>query len=144
MRAILLLAVVLALGGCANFEYANEQYGSTPHQMFEFNGSTYRVFDNKAQNKLMITPTLGASAGDGFVRGFTFGLYNPHPSEPVYHEAVAAYLTSTGRACTFGQGQLIMQPQWEYRYQCTANVAGVAGRGVADGLRAATRGAAAN
>jgi hypothetical protein len=122
MRAIVLLAA-LVLGGCANFEYANEQYGTTPHQMFEFNGSTYRVFDKTQASKLMITPTLGAAAGDGFVRGLTFGLYNPHPSEPVYHEAVGAYLASTGRTCTTDTGQLIVQPQWEFRYACAATSA---------------------
>lgn len=118
MRALISTVAALALAGCANYSYATDHYGDTQMVSFEHNDSTYRVFDKPQAGKLMITSSLGAAAGDGALRGLTFGIINNHPSEPVMHDAADAFLASTGRACKTDPGQLIMQPQWEFRYSC--------------------------
>ncbi len=117
MRAILLLAA-LTLGGCANLDYAADNYGNTPLTELDHDGHPYRVFDKPSQNRLMITSSIGSAIGGGLIRGATFGLFSNHPSEPVMQAAAAEYLKSTNRACTLQTGQLIAQPQWEFRYSC--------------------------
>lgn len=66
----------------------------------------------------MITSSLESAAGSGLLRGVTFGAVNNHPSEPVMHDAAEAYLKSTGRICTLQPGQLIAQPQREFKCLC--------------------------
>ncbi len=109
----------MLLGACASLDYAVDEYGNVPLVMHDYQDHTYRIFDKATASKLMITPTLGASAGDGAIRGLTLGLFNNDVPEPVFHGAVESYLAGTGRKCSVQIGQLLIRPQWEFHYQCT-------------------------
>lgn len=118
-RAGMALGLAVGLTGCASIDYATDEYGSVPLVTHDYQDHTYRIFDKSGANKLMITPTLGAAAGDGAIRGLTLGLFNNDVPEPVFHGAADSYLASTGRKCSVvGQGVLIVRPQWEFHYQC--------------------------
>lgn len=116
----LVIVGALLLSGCASYNYALDEYGGIPVVSHEYQGNTYRVFDKPASSKLMITPSLGSAAGDGFVRGLTFGLVDTEVPQPVYRAAAESYLASLGKKCTVDTGQLVVRPQWEFRYQCQA------------------------
>lgn len=120
MRPLLMGLVMFSVTGCATYDYAVSEYGDTPLVQFEHADRPFRIFDKHAAGKLMITPSLGDAADDGLFQGLTFGIVNTHPSEPLMHKAAAAYLTSTGRTCMVQTGYVIMQPEWEFRYQCEA------------------------
>ena len=119
MRALILVAA-LSVAGCANLDYAVDEYGNTPMVVFEHSDHPYRVFDKPQANKIMMTASLGAAMGNGFIRGLTFGILNNNTSEPAMRSAAEAYLSSTGRTCQVSPGHLIQEPQWEFRYQCAA------------------------
>lgn len=114
------IIAALALTGCANIDYLNDNYGNAPQVSFKHADHYYEVFDKPAEKRLVISTAVGAAIGAGAIRGLTFGLINNHPSEPVMHQAVDAYLKSTGRICEPGTGQLIADPEWEFHYSCTA------------------------
>lgn len=120
MRKAFAVIGALSLAGCASYNYAIDEYGGVPVASYEYQGNTYRVFDKIASSKLMITPSIGSAAGDGFVKGLTLGLVDTGVPQPVFRAAAEGYLASKGRKCTVDAGQLIMKPQWEFRYQCAA------------------------
>ncbi len=103
---------------CVSFNSAMDDYAGVPLAVHEFQDHTYRIFDKPASSKLMIAPTLGASAEDGIVRGLTLGYADTDVPEPAYRGAVESYLSSTGRKCRVEIGQLIVRPQWEFKYKC--------------------------
>ncbi len=112
------LLVTLALAGCSGMNYAMENYTGVPIVPFKFGDDTYRVFDKPRENRLMITPSLGAAANAGAVKGITLGLSGPMTIESDYRKVTQAYLDSTGRKCVTGKGKLVVQPQWEFEYRC--------------------------
>lgn len=112
------LVLVLALSGCAGMNYAMENYTGVPVTPFKYGGDTYRVFDKPNEDRLMITPSAGKAASVGAVKGITLGLSGPMTVEADYRKVTQAYLDSTGRKCTILKGSLVVQPQWEFDYQC--------------------------
>jgi hypothetical protein len=117
------LGAALLLGGCASANYVMSEYGGVPLKHFEMgDGQTYRVFDKPDANKLMITPSLDRAAGAGFVSGLTFGAVPTQDNlgpKPEYERASLAYLTSTGRTCRLIDGYVVIQGQWEFKYDCS-------------------------
>lgn len=114
------LSVLLAISltGCAGMDYAMKNYTGVPITRFKYDNDTYRIFDKPAENRLMITSSLGAAAGAGAVKGFTLGLSGPMTVESDFRRATKAYLDSTDRRCTILEGSLVVQPQWEFTYRC--------------------------
>jgi len=95
-----------------------ERYSTKPDGQVYDNARTYRIFDKPEESRLMITPSLGASAGSGAVRGLTLGLADGEPAANVYRDVAMAYVASTGRNCTAVETTLIVTPQYEVKYQC--------------------------
>jgi hypothetical protein len=114
------------LCGCASANYVMSEYGGVQLKHFEMNdGQTYRVFDKPDANKLMITPSLDRAAGAGFVSGLTFGAVPAQDNlgpKPEYERASLAYLASTGRTCRLIDGYVVIQGQWEFKYDCSVQV----------------------
>jgi hypothetical protein len=98
--------------------YAMENYTDVPITQFKYRDDTYRVFDKPHENRLMITPSIGAAAGAGAVKGLTLGLSGPMTVESEFREVAQAYLDHNGRHCLISKGSLVVQPQWEFRYKC--------------------------
>lgn len=117
---IAVLSAAVGLSGCANLNYAMDEYGQTPMVLYEHRDKTYRLWDKPDQNKMMVSSNLGAAAGDGFMTGLTFGIVSAYPGEPTMRSVAEGYLAGKQRKCTVAIGTLIQQPQWEFRYQCQA------------------------
>lgn len=139
------LAVVLVpfLGGCgAGVDYVIQNYRGTPlvkHEILPADGKryvddgsgnvvdrakTFRIFDKPAENRLMITPSLGDAVGIGAVRGLT--LMDSDSPIVVYKDAAVDWLRTTGRTCTVVDAYLIIPPQYEVKYSCEPAVSAAA------------------
>ncbi|MBZ9699533.1 MULTISPECIES: hypothetical protein [unclassified Mesorhizobium] len=84
----------------------------------------YRIFDKPAENRLMITSSIGNAMGQGALKGLT--LMDTTPPEILFEQAAVEYLASTGRTCVSKKAFLIVQPQFEVQYDCSAAPAGAA------------------
>jgi hypothetical protein len=94
--------------------------GVTVQQFKAKTGSSFRIFDKPAENRLMITSSIGDALGSGAVQGATFGAIRPSSAAVVFRDAAEEYLASTGRTCTTRDTTLIIDPQYEVRYECSA------------------------
>lgn len=110
--------MAFSLGGCANINYIMDNYSGVGIKEVATQYDTFRVFDKPAENRLMITSSIGSAIGQGLVGGATFNPTVAAAPEPVFHEAVEMYLAQSGRKCEVQPGVLLAQPQWEFRYSC--------------------------
>ncbi len=121
MLRIALLVLVAGLAGCANpnaFGRAME-YNSAKITRVRMPDDTYRVFDHPKEQKIMTTSSVGTAAAAGAARSATFGLGDPFAPEQRHEAAARKYLNDTGRTrCTITSGYLLMQPQYEFTYEC--------------------------
>lgn len=114
------VATVALLAGCAGMNYALEHYRNVPVQHFTASsGSSFRVYDKPAENRLMIAASIGSAMGGGLARGATFGAAGGS-SAVVFRDASEEYLRSTGRDCRAADIALVVEPQYEVRYDCSA------------------------
>ena len=119
MKRITLGLSVLALAGCAGMNYAIENYAKVDVQQFAYEGATYRIFDKPEENRLMITPSIGEAFGGGAVQGLTLGLSGPMGGPEGRYQAVTqAFLAQRDASCKVTNGALVVQPQWEFFYEC--------------------------
>lgn len=118
-RPTAFIFVALALAACSAPQRLGEEYRNVPRTAFAFAGNDYRIFDKPHASKLVITPSVARSMGSSVIRGVTFGAFGAKVSQDKIEAAVAAYLESSGRACTTSAATPIAQPQWEVTYSCT-------------------------
>jgi hypothetical protein len=104
--------------GCTGVSYIVDNYGEAPLQKISTRYDEFRVFDKPTDNRLMITPSLGNTAGNAFVGGLLLNPTIGATPRPVYQEAVEKFLADSGRDCRVTDGYLIVEPQWEFRYSC--------------------------
>lgn len=117
-----MLVVGLALGGCVAgpaVDYMRAEYTGIPVKLHTVGDDEYRVFDKPEANKLMITPSLSRAAGIGVVQGATYGASDQSHFTKPWAEAAADYLSSTGRSCKVVSTELLMNPQYEVKYDCS-------------------------
>jgi hypothetical protein len=96
------------------------QYGGVPVQEVEAGGHPWRIFDKPAEGRLMITPSIGRSMGEGALSGLTLGAADTEIPKPDYQAAVAVWLkTRHGGVCTITDGYKLIRPQWEFTYRCS-------------------------
>jgi hypothetical protein len=119
MRWGVVCAAGLLLGGCAGMSYALEHYSGVEVIGVEMPDDTYRVFDKPAENRMMVTSSVAAALGQGAGRGLTLGAANTTPPKPRFQAAAEKHLADTGRTCRITDGYLIIEPQFEFRYDCT-------------------------
>jgi hypothetical protein len=119
MRTIAIAVLCVALSGCASVNYIMKEYDGVPVKEVRMPDDTYRIFDKPAENKLMVTSSLGSAAGQGFVKGLTLGAAPTEPPKPLYEAAALQFLTESGRpGCRILNSYLLAQPQWEVKYDC--------------------------
>ncbi|UPT53393.1 hypothetical protein [Synechococcus phage Ssp-JY39] len=124
MRVVAAIAACALMSGCAGANYAMEHYSGVPIQQFKASsGATYRIFDKPAENRLMITSSIGDALGSGAVQGMTLGAVRPTSAAVVFRDAAEEYLASTGRKCTTRDTTLVIDSQYEVRYECATAVA---------------------
>jgi hypothetical protein len=142
MKEAVFALACIALSACQGMQYAMDNYKGVPvtkhavlpaggqSRYIERNGKTvdraevFRIFDKPEEGRLMITPSLGASAGMGAVKGITLGGADG-ASEARMRQAAENYLAQSGRSCTTTSVDLVVQPQFEVRYTCQAPAASV-------------------
>lgn len=114
LRIIMTIGCALALAGCSTeANYARDEYGGIEAQSIEVPGDdNYRLVDKPQQGKLMISPSLSGTASKK--------LQGALPEKPFYETMVRGYLDRGGRqSCRITDGQLIVQPFWEFKYDCS-------------------------
>jgi hypothetical protein len=119
-RNISLLAIsLLCFAGCSGVDYAMQTYGEVTPVSFLSRGTSWRIFDKPEDQIMMVTPSIGDVVGAGIVEGITVGAIG-NQTAPVTHFRLAAseYLTSTGRTCTITSTREVVDPQWEFTYEC--------------------------
>ncbi len=117
LTRLIAIAGCFGLGGCAGFDEAVEitdEYAMTPVAEYDDAGGSWRIADKAAENRLKIAPSLARSFSAAFGGTVTFV---EQPREE-YEAAVQGWLASSGRTCTVTSGQLLVSPQWEFRYSC--------------------------
>jgi hypothetical protein len=124
LRFIALALAGPLLAGCAGANYVVQEYGlSAVHTPHENADDRWRIFDKPEANKLMISPGLGTAAAIGTGRGLTFGAARGDVPKPLFERAVLGYLGSTGRRCRIVDGYMVLDPQWEFKYDCSTSIA---------------------
>jgi hypothetical protein len=112
-------AMLIALSGCAGLNYAVENYHGVRVDEIEMPDDTYRIFDKPAENRMMITPSLGAAMGVGVTTGLTYGAADNVAPKPRFEAAALQYLREEARGdCKVVDFYLIARPQFEIKYQC--------------------------
>jgi hypothetical protein len=120
MRNMGSVALCAGLGGCASVNYILQEYQGVTVQEVKMPDDTYRIFDKPALSKLMVTSSLSSAAGQGFVKGLTFGAVPTDAPKPLFEAAALQFLTESGRArCRVVDAYILAQPQWEVKYDCT-------------------------
>lgn len=111
-------ALVLATG-CTGVNYAMENYSDVDVQQIKHEDKEWRIFDKPEEGRLMITPAFGDTMGAGMASGITFGLAtSPYIRGATFRPAAQAYLAQTHGRCTITGGDLVIEPQYEFFYQC--------------------------
>lgn len=111
------IAACLLLSSCAGYDEAvevSDQYAGMPVVRYDNAGGSWRITDKPNEGRLKIGPSLAGSFSAAFGRTVTFTAL---PRDE-YQEAVQDWLSSTGRQCTVTDGNLLVDPQWEFRYAC--------------------------
>lgn len=118
MTRVIICALLLPLAGCAGVSHAM-QYAGTTIVRVETDDDVYRIYDKPDEGRLMITPSIGRAAADGFVRGGTIGIVDSSSPKPFFRNAVEKHFARTGRTqCKITDGYVILHPQWEFTYTC--------------------------
>jgi hypothetical protein len=118
-RNVALLAVALALSGCASVSYILDNYQGVQPVAVPMPDDRYRVFEHKTENKLMVTTSIQKAGADGFGRGLTFGIVNPQAPKPLFQAGAERYLAETARKhCRVTDGYELVQTQYEFKFAC--------------------------
>lgn len=122
MRKLVIVGAAL-LSGCTGAKYAMDNYNDTPAKPYQHrvSGTWYRIHDKPRENRLMITASLGGAAGQGMVKGLTLGIVGNETPGVVYRDVSLEYLAVSGRSCDTKEVTLIIEPQYEVRYECFAD-----------------------
>lgn len=80
---------------------------------------TYRVYEHKTDNTLMVSPSLGKTMTIGAVQGATLGLADTMAPEKRLEAAARQHLVNTGRGgCRITRGYLLQKPLYEFFFEC--------------------------
>ena len=112
----ILFAAILCLSACAGYGRAvqiSRQYANTPESEYTNPDGVWRIYDKPNQTRLMIVPSLAHSFGMAFG-----GLTYVGSTGAEFRNAAQNWLVSVGRRCMVTDGQLLVSPQWEFRYAC--------------------------
>lgn len=115
LRLALTAGVALMLAGCST----TSGYIGTVHPV-QMTDDTYRVFEHKQGDRVMVTPSLGATAKLALShQALAPGPALETPADRM--ETVARkYLDETGRSnCQITRRELVMQPQYAFYFSCS-------------------------
>ena len=117
------IAILAITPGCANLDYVLTNYGSLEPVVHKNRYDAFQIFDKPGEGRLLISSSPEAATASAFVRGWTFGASGPTASKPIYQQAVEEYFLKSGRQCRITDASFIIEPQWEFRYDCASALA---------------------
>ena len=103
--------LVALLSNCAGMgDYASEVTS------FESDGDDlYRIVDEPAGNKLVVTPSLSRLTAQNAATFMSLA----GSKNPVVEKVALSYLGKSGRACRLLNGNPVGDMRWEYTYDCS-------------------------
>jgi len=103
--------LVALLSNCARMDDLAGEVTS-----FEADGDDlYRIVDEPADNKLVITPSLSRLATQNAAPFMALA----GAKNPVVEKVALSYLGKSGRACRLVAGNPVSDMRWEYTYDCS-------------------------
>lgn len=121
MKIFVLAAAALALASCGGVNYAVNNYSGVKAEIWTSPsiGTGFRIYDKPSENRLMIALDLGGAALQGFGKGITLGAADTRTPEIIYQDAAIEWLAAKGRSCIATNTFLVLEPQYEVRYECS-------------------------
>ena len=120
MKIAMAILSVMALASCASTESGSRlrTYKMTV-QHVKMADDTYRVYDHKTDNSLLVSPSMGKIMTMGVAQGATLGLADTMTPQQKLEAAGNQHLANTGRAdCKIVRGSLLQKPLYEFWFEC--------------------------
>ncbi|TLD68296.1 hypothetical protein FEM03_23555 [Phragmitibacter flavus] len=116
-KLLLILLACLPLTSCGGFKYAVQNYRGVKVQKHHGPDFEIRVFDKPEENRMMVTPTVGRAAKEGYISGATLGLASIENTKAGYQKQAQDFLDHNERKMEIYKGDLVVKPQWEFWYR---------------------------
>ncbi|MDW9544268.1 hypothetical protein GOA55_18995 [Sinorhizobium meliloti] len=113
-------AIAATFSSCATTESMSRMntYKFPVHHV-KMTDDTYRVYEHKTDNSLMVAPSLGTTMAIGAAQGATLGLADTMTPEKRLEAAAQQHLVNTGRGgCRITKGYLLQKPLYEFFFEC--------------------------
>lgn len=120
LRILAAAGIVVSVSSCATSESMSRMntYKFPVHHV-KMADDTYRVYDHKTDNSLMVAPSLGKTMAIGAAQGATLGLADTMTPEKRLEAAAQQHLANTGRSgCKITRGYLLQKPLYEFWFEC--------------------------
>jgi hypothetical protein len=79
MKKLWVLVLALMLGGCAGLSYTAQQYTGIELQTVQMPDDRYWVFDKPAENKMLVSSSVGSAMAQGFGQGLMLNAIDNTP-----------------------------------------------------------------
>ncbi|MGO4619958.1 hypothetical protein AB4Z34_33455 [Ensifer sp. 2YAB10] len=119
-RILAAAGIAVSVSSCATSESMSRMntYKFPVHNV-KMADDTYRVYEHKADNSLMVAPSLGKTMAIGAAQGATLGLADAMTPEKRLEAAAQQHLANTGRGgCKITRGYLLNKPLFEFWFEC--------------------------
>lgn len=120
LRILAAVLIAASVSSCATGESMSRMntYKFPVHHV-KMADDTYRVYDHKTDNSLMVAPSLGKTMAIGAAQGATLGLADAMTPEQKLEAAAQQHLSNTGRGgCKITRGYLLSKPLYEFWFEC--------------------------
>jgi hypothetical protein len=124
MRGRAIAVVTVMLSGCAGVNYVAENYGTMQPTIVETANNSYRVYDKPERGKVLVQRNPTGAVAQSFVGGRLLDRTIAADPKPYYQRAAEQHLRQTGRSCQIRDGYLVVEPSWEFAYDCESVVTG--------------------
>jgi len=118
MRNLAGLTVAVLLGGCSGSNYLSENYAKTRASVISTTHDTWWVSDRPDRGKILVERNPASAAAQGVIGGLLFNPTVAAAPKPLYQEAAEKFLVESGRSCSIKDGYLVIEPSWEFSYEC--------------------------
>ncbi|KPA23428.1 hypothetical protein shim_03620 [Shimia sp. SK013] len=108
------LIAVLALAGCmtTTAEAPIPSYAGVEREYVQWNGKTWRVYENDAAGRILVTPNKEGIGSSGL---------SGNSAPKVMRLAAQRYFYESGRDCEVGSDTLLSESAYEFPYSCEAS-----------------------
>jgi hypothetical protein len=119
------IALASFLGGCAG-NYIGTGYATVPLQLVVSRQGAFEILDRPELGRVAISPTADRATGRVDFAGYLHMVLDRLPAATnsstspgsTYFEPLMQYFAQTGRSCRLIRGQPLVEPQWEFVYDC--------------------------